>query len=443
MAYTGTLSGAAFGRRVQKQAAIDGSNIDSAAFANFFVFCTACYLGIYATEAVIRFGLYLIGKDSLILVRDVLIIAPLFFLAASQSLRLQLNGAYGLFALLLLFHAMVLVGTTGSLSGALYGAKVLMNLLFGFFMAGLLIAPRSAMLKWIALAWVVIVAGVWIEKLGATFPWTGIKTVIGDLNVDVSKDWQITDPLARRVAGFTRSSIAVAAVLPSLTIVLLGKMRNAYLKALLALVAVVSVAITTQKGSIIAFLPIAAILCIQPARQAQRLRWAFVIFVALAVALPALTIGLHMDHGAGVFSTESLFLRIAYTWPDAWRWITQHGMLLFGVGLGGIGGPQRLYAPDFFNPADNIALLLYAYFGLFAVLYVGLICNLAFKPVTGHLDRAVPALAILAFVFGYGAVLSVIEDQSASLFLGAAVGVLWRETRPKSSSSEVACNRTA
>ena len=66
-----------------------------------------------------------------------------------------------------------------------------------------------------------------------------------------------------------------------------------------------------------------------------------------------------------------------------------------------------------------------------------------FKPVTGRLDRVLPALAVLAFVFGYGSVLSVIEDQSASLFLGAAVGVLWRETRPQSRSSEVPCNRTA
>jgi len=297
------------------------------------------------------------------------------------------------------------------------------------------------MTRWMAFLWFLIVLGVCLEKGGMTFPWTGIKTVIGDLNVDVSKDWQITDPLARRVAGFTRSSIAVAAILPSLSIVLLGKMRSPYRKGLLALIAVASVAITTQKGSIIAFLPISAIMLLPQRHQTTPLRWAFVAFVFLCVALPALTIGLHMDHGAGVFSTESLFLRIAYTWPDAWRWITGHQMLLFGVGLGGIGGPQRLYAPDYFNPSDNIALLLYAYFGAFAIVYVGMIWSLVFKPVTGRLDRVIPALAILAFLFGYGAVLSIIEDQSASLFLGAAVGVLWRETRSNANSSEALCNK--
>ena len=39
------------------------------------------------------------------------------------------------------------------------------------------------------------------------------------------------------------------------------------------------------------------------------------------------------------------------------------------------------------------------------------------------------AIALLAFAFGYGAVLSTLEDQVACLFVGAALGVLWRDTR--------------
>jgi hypothetical protein len=196
---------------------------------------------------------------------------------------------------------------------------------------------------------------------------------------------------------------------------------------------------TTQKGSIIALIPIAGILCIQPMRQPARLRIAFIAFLILSIAAPLLTLGLHMKHGAGVFSTESLYLRVAYTWPDAWKWITHHQMLWFGVGLGGIGGPQRLYAPDAFNPSDNIAVLLYGYFGIFAILYAGIVCVMALRPVTGSIQRVTPALAILAFAFGYGIVLSVIEDQSASLFLGAAVGVLWRETRNSITPVEAPC----
>jgi hypothetical protein len=442
MAYSGTLSGAALSRRFIRSETIAGSNIDSPAFATFFTFCMGVYLGIYALEAPIRYGLFLAGKDSLILVRDSLIIAPLFFLAAAQSLRLQLHAGFVIWAVVMAFHAMVLVGTVGSPVGAVYGAKVLINVLFGFFAAGLLISPGPRMTRWLSLLWLVIVVGVCLDKGGLQFPWTGIKTVIGDLNVDVSKDWEITDPLARRVAGFTRSSIAVASVLPCLSIVLLGKIKRPVLKGLLALVAIGAVFMTTQKGSIVALIPIAGILCVQPARQPARLRMAFLAFLIIAIGLPLLTLGLHMQHGAGVFSTESLYLRIAYTWPDAWKWIVHHQMLWFGVGLGGIGGPQRLYAPDYFNPSDNIAVLLYGYFGIFAIIYTGIVCVLALRPVTGSIERVTPALAVLAFAFGYGTVLSVIEDQSLSLFLGAAVGVLWRETRPSTFPVEASC-RTA
>ncbi len=444
MAYSGTLSGAAFGKRFIRSEMIAGSNIDSPAFVTFFTFCMAVYLSIYSLEAPIRYGLFMVGKDSLILMRDGLIIAPLFFLAASQSLRLQLHAGFVVWAVIMAFHAMVLVGTVGSPEGAVYGAKVVMNLLFGFFAASLLISPGPRMTRWMALLWFLIVLGVCLEKGGMTFPWLGIKTVIGDLSVDVSKDWEITDPLAKRVAGFTRSSIAVAAILPCLTIVLLCKMKSEtpkhlILKGLMALVAIASVFMTTQKGSIVALIPIAGILCVQPVRQPARLRMAFLFFLALAVFLPIWTVGVHMKHGAGVFSTESLYLRVAYTWPDAWKWILNHQMLWFGVGLGGIGGPQRLYAPDSFNPSDNIAVLLYGYFGIFAILYVGIVSVLALRPVTGSIQRVTPALGILAFAFGYGIVLSVIEDQAASLFLGAAVGVLWRETRNSIIPSEASC----
>jgi hypothetical protein len=149
------------------------------------------------------------------------------------------------------------------------------------------------------------------------------------------------------------------------------------------------------------------------------------------VALPLLTWGLNLEHGRGVFSAESLYLRIDYTWPQALDWIQRNQMFLFGVGIGGISGAQRLYAPENFNPADNIAILMYAYFGIFALIYVGLVIYLVLRSPKVSSDRVVPAISILAFALGYGAVLSVIEDQAAAVFIGAAVGILCKETAAK------------
>ncbi|MFV3129065.1 hypothetical protein [Niveispirillum sp. KHB5.9] len=429
MSDTILLAGSGYQRSKVPVPVTGASNIDVPGLAAVFACCAALYLVIYALEAPVRYGLYLAGKDSFILLRDGLMAVPLILLCAAQANQLRLHPAFLAFGVAMAFHGLVLMGTVGSVTGAAYGVKVVMNLLFGFFVAGMLIAPQGRMLRLFAVLWVLIMIGIILDKWGLPFPWTGMTTQVGDLNVDVSKDWQISDPFARRVAGFTRSSIAVAAILPCLAIVLMCRMRSLRWRMALALPSVIGVFLTTQKGSLIAFVPIAFLLCLPSVLRLGWLRICFLGFLLLAAGLPLFTHGLHLDHGDGVFSMESLFLRIAYTWPDAWDWIARNQMLVFGVGLGGIGGPQRLYAPSAFNPADNIAVLLYAYFGLFAVLYAAMTAWLAFKPVaSGKIRRAEASVAILAFAAGYGVVLSVIEDQAACLFLGAAVGTLWRET---------------
>jgi len=403
--------------------------IDKQPLAQLFVFCGLWYLVAYATEAPIRYVLYLVGADNMILARDALIIGPLVLLFVARALRLSAQPLFLTVGVLFAFHSIVLMGTVGSLKGAAYGVKIMINLLFGFLVAGALIAPGRRTFRVLAAIWIVTMIGILLDKFVVTFPWTGIKTIVGDLNVDVSKDWMVQDTLAKRVAGFTRSSICVAVFMPPLTMVLISRVRHWMLRGLVLAIAVGAVFMTTQKGAIIAFAPVAAILCLPPKHRLGLLRLAFLGFMGLAVVLPLLTFGLRMEHGSGVFSTESIFLRIVYTWPQAWDWISRHQMLIFGVGLGGIGGPQRFYAPDNFNPADNVFILLYAYFGIFALGYLLAVAVLAMRRVTGDKERVVTATAIMAFAFGYGAVLSMLEDQSAPLFIGASLGVLWRETR--------------
>ena len=70
--------------------------------------------------------------------------------------------------------------------------------------------------------------------------------------------------------------------------------------------------------------------------------------------MPLFTLGLLMPQNGGVFSFASFAMRISRTWPDAWQWILNHDVFPFGVGLGGIGGAQRFYAANFFNPSDNL-----------------------------------------------------------------------------------------
>lgn len=408
----------------------DTGNLEGARLSALFAGCGLLYLLVYGTESPIRYMLYLAGKDSLILLRDGLIIVPLVVLFAFQATRLRVHPAIIGFATLMVFHGLILMGTIGSPLGAAYGVKILVNLLFGFFAASLLVAPGKLVFRALIALWCLTIIGVLLDKFLVTFPWVGIKTIVGDLTVDVSKDWQIQDTLSRRVAGFARSSIAVAVLVPVLAIVLMGQMRSTLLRIFVGMVSLGAVFLTTQKGSLIALAPVAGIMIVRPRHERFWLQLWCMTAAAIAIALPLTTSGMQLSHGSGVFSTQSLYLRMADTWPHAWQWISRHQMMIFGVGLGGIGGPQRLYAIDNFNPADNLFILLYAYFGLFGLLYMAMACWLALRPVSGSSERANTAIAVLAFAFGYGAVLSILEDQAACLFVGAALGVLWRETRP-------------
>jgi hypothetical protein len=174
---------------------------------------------------------------------------------------------------------------------------------------------------------------------------------------------------------------------------------------------------------------VAAIACLPGPGRATALRILGVLFLVLGASLPLLTYGLETPHSDyGVFTAASIYSRITETWPDALRWIGGHQIFIFGVGLGGIAGPQRFFAPDQFTPVDNLYLLMYGWFGIFAVPYLLTVLALMFRRVSGVAERVIPALALVAFYLGYGAVLSILEDQTATLFLGAALGVLWRET---------------
>ena len=70
-------------------------------------------------------------------------------------------------------------------------------------------------------------------------------------------------------------------------------------------------------------------------------------------------------------------------------------------------------------------MYLYANFGVMCLVYLAWVSRLGWRLPRMARDDAIGALAVLAFLLGYGAALSILEDQIAALFLGAAAGMLW------------------
>jgi hypothetical protein len=403
---------------------------------SLFSLCAFTYLVIYAFEGVIRYGLYNVGLDNAILLRDGLVIGPTVILLAAQAFRLHIHPAYGIFAAIITLHGAMAYFNLGTAVPAIYGTKLLINVLFGFIAARQLTQPGRGVLWLLGLIWLASMVGVVLDKYVYTMPWMGMETHIGGIAVDVSRGWDIDSGFEKRAAGFSRSSISAAMLLPTLALIIAPRLRSWLLRAVMLALTVGAVLLTTQKGALVAIAAVSVILCAPAWSRYRLLALACLAFALLDVALPLVTAGMLVPDTGGVFSFSSFGMRIMLTWPEAWHWILHNEVFPFGVGLGGIGGAQRFYAPNSFNPSDNFFVFLYANFGLMSLVYLGwAACQGLRVPAdfrSGNVrsgdthSGAIVALGLLAFNFGYGAALSMLEDQMSALFIGAAVGMLWQ-----------------
>ena len=405
-----------------------GRNNPPSGMQRVFSLALAVYLVFYTFEGLIRYGFHLIGNDNLIFVRDALIIVPLLCIFIQQLFRKEVHPAFIIFAGVVVLHGIVMILNIGSVIAVVYSAKVMVTLLAGAIGWATLLKPGKAMLALMMILWLVSWGAVFADKYYMDMPWTGLQATIGEVNVDISRDWQMSGA-DKRAGGLMRSSINVACIVPLLAVILIFNLKNLPLRVGIALGTLPVLYWTTQKGAIIAYLLLLGLMALHPRHPLGVLRAGVFLTIALAVLLPLTLPGYTMPSTQGVFSFSTLYLRIEEMWPHAWAWIHAHDAFPFGVGLGGIGGAQRLYDPNNWIATDNIFIFMYGNFGMMTAVYLGAVLVMVARVKSDAPGTAAEAMAILVFLFGYGCVLTQIEDQASSLFMGAAIAYLCQEAR--------------
>ena len=386
--------------------------------------CLSIYIFTYAFESVVRYGLHLIGHDELIFVRDALLIVPMGLLFCQQFMRRCIHPAYYIFLFVVGLHGFVMYMNIGSTTAIAYGAKILTTVLAGALLADRIFQPKRWAVIFYFILWIVTFAGVMIDKYEPIeFPWANMETTIGDVQVDISRNWE-TGGADKRAGGFTRSSIHAAIITPFLALILFFHLRNRVLRWIVTLMTLPVIFWTTQKGSLLAYVLTLGMLGVAPKKPIRVLRLGFIAATLLAVLLPIGIPGTIMPHAEGQFSMMSFNLRVEQMWPEAWAWISQEEAFPFGVGLGGIGGAQRFYAPVQINAADNFFVFLYASFGAMAFFYVGYMMYVVVRQRADAPASAQHAAANAVLIMLYGIVLSLVEDQMAALFMGATFAQL-------------------
>lgn len=383
-------------------------------------------LVIATVEAPLRYGMSLLSLDPLIFLRDAAIFISITLVGLLTLGAGRMPLSMGVFVVLAAVHGAIAFMNLHTILPVVYGLKLFVPALCGFLVFQTFYDPKPGVLRLVMLLWVITVIGAAVNRfMPNDFVWVGAQVNLGGIDVSLARDWQSTS--TRRVGGLMRASINLAIVLPLLGYILLGHLHSRFVRIGIVLCTLVVLYWTTQKGAILAYAVVAAALALSSRRSVAPLRVVAVVLVAFMIFAPVMLVHYDMPTDKGVFSFESFIERITSMWPRAWVWIEKYSYLT-GVGLGGIGGAQRFYAPSEFNAADNLFVYLYASFGVISLVYIALALGVAVlaRVRTSSYQRDSAVLASFAFLMGYGIVISLVEDQVAAIWLGATLGALWQ-----------------
>lgn len=387
----------------------------------FFNVCAAFFIVCYAFEAVIRWLLNMVGMDAAIFARDVVLVVGAAGLITQQVLCRCLHPAVLVYLGVVGLHGLIFYLNFGLLSPIAVGAKALFACLAGALAARFFMSPTKRVWWFFMGLWFVSVAATGADKYFQAMPWVGMKANIGGLDVEIARDWEMSGE-SYRAGGLMRSSINCASLVPLLALLVFSQCRSFWLKAAISIGTIGALYCTTQKGSLLAFIAVTGAVWVGSRMSVMALRGAFLFFMLLMVLLPVVLVGYYMpEGGGGVFSSESFFMRVEGMWPEAWKWIGQHELFPFGVGLGGIGGAQQMYAREHMNAADNLFVFMYAYFGLMALVYLCLMAVAYCSVPRSCTPSDRNALAMLLQIVAYGIAISILDDGAGAFFLGVAL----------------------
>ena len=384
------------------------------------------YVTVYSLEAPMRYALASAGVIEIILFRDLLILGPLAYITIKQLTERRLSAVILIFTFVTLWQSYIFYLNYHVLGPALLGAKSFINIALGILIGAALTNCSGAALRTIkALFWLTC-AGLFIEKYVTRFPWVGMTTLIGGIEVPISFDWQNDDDFTRRVGGFTRVSIDAASLLPPLAFMILPATRTFLMRLVIILLAVGGVFLTTQKGALVAVVLVAIALVFPLGLRGALLRIVVMAGLAAQIIVPFATRGMQMSEGTGgSFSTASFALRVLYTWPSALDYLADSSIGVFGVGLGSLGASMRFVSPqNFLMTGDNMFIFIFCSLGVFALIFYWSITYSVWRSLRLPTQLTQSSLAILGFTLWYGVSVNGIEDQVTSLVIGASLGTL-------------------
>lgn len=118
-------------------------------------------------------------------------------------------------------------------------------------------------------------------------------------------------------------------------------------------------------------------------------------------------------------------------WPRAFEVWTEHGNVLIGRGLGGVGFPQRFSASEWklINVADNLFVYWTVVFGILGWFYATVLLWRLFswEPPDAFMMKVVYGLMVVLFSFGLTA--NIVEQPVLLFSAGFCFALVWNRMK--------------
>lgn len=327
-----------------------------------------------------------------------------------------------------------------SIEQVLFGVYIFLPFLYGLFFGRKIIDGNFNRIALVL--WMLIVFGVLLNKF-ITYPWAGMNVLIGDQEVYVGKTWKTYG--VERVSGFTAASYSAATQLLPLGIYILSFYKRVNLKFLLVFAfTLVSLIFTTTKGAIFAFFFVSMLMIFYRGRNLF-LSSFMLLLICLNILLPlaasyyfsGISYG-GIRGGSWLFTSETIYERMIWMWPESWAFIVEKGSLLFGDGMGGIGTPLSYFYDStlVFASADSLFIYAYGLFGIFSVIFYFVLWRKT-KKIDWNSSKSIFCTTMIFSLFLFGLVGAPFERDFWMAFLGISFNLIFEREHEKRESSYI------
>ncbi len=320
---------------------------------------------------------------------------------------------------------------------AAMGFYVLLPFWFGIACGSVVLEHWQKVGRIVPLLWLLVVFGVMANRV-VDYPWEGFGYNVGNLEVEGSRQWWANGGV-KRIAGFARASFDAAVHVQLAGILLVLQTRSSLLRLLIWAVTIAAIVPTNSKGVLLVVVVLTPIVLLRDKLPETPLRTLPLLFGGIGLALPLSTLlftfNSPLKDPTLANATYSFYDRLNYMWPEAWALLSEHGNLLLGRGIGGIGTAQTYFEGTLFNAGDNLFMYWFVVFGWVALPGFALLLmrSLRVRPFRSAAEMRLYCLLLATLV--YGTMTNIVENALSALVCGMVVR--WLLSAPASAPHRI------